>query len=127
MIGIDMEMPKRCFECPIERHVVGSTNRVCQITGEKTSEIRGAIRGKYCPLRKLPGDGKIRVGDEVTTSYGSHAVVLGIDSYTDSLFTVCSDGSCGTHGTQHFTKTGRHFDEVEILLKKMRGEDDDKD
>lgn len=120
MIGIDMKMPKRCFECPIEKPVPMSTGHVCQITGRTTSEIRGAIREKDCPLRKLPEDDKIRVGDEVITSYGSRAVVLGIDSYTDSLFTVCSDGSCGTHGTQHFTKTGRHFDEVEALLKKMR-------
>jgi len=118
-------MPIKCCDCPIEKCVVGSINHVCQITGEKTSEIRGAIRGNRCPLRELPEDDKIRVGDEVITSYGSRAVVLGIDSYTDSLFTVRSDGSCGTHGIQHFTKTGRHFDEAEIMLKKMRGEDDD--
>ncbi len=125
MIGIKMNMPKNCRECQIERPVPMSTSTVCQFTKITTNEVRGAIREKHCPLCELPEDDKISVGDEVITSYGARVVVLGIDSYDDSLFTVCSDGSCGKHDVKDFAKTGRHFNEVEILLKKMRGKDDD--
>lgn len=122
MIGIDIKMPKACMCCDLEYWADGYGDR-CSATFAKTTHNREKSRHPDCPLHLLDDD-EIRIGDEVITSYGARAVVLGIDSRTDSLFTVCSDGSCGTHGAQHFTKTGRHFDEAEALLKKMRGNKD---
>ena len=66
---------------------------------------------------------EIRVGDEVT--YGdANGVVVGIDTEDIGIYAVWKDGRTGYMGMRYVTKTGRHFDEVESLLKKMGGENE---
>lgn len=66
---------------------------------------------------------EIRVGDEVKDHEDIKAVVLDIcmDGEAYVVYTenrICEDWL----KDEGFVKTGRHFDEVEELLKKMRGE-----
>jgi len=64
---------------------------------------------------------KIRVGDEVTATNGTwKGIVMNIDD-TDDLTIMDSSGqSCNGYKKKYFRKTGRHFNEVAELLKKMR-------
>ncbi len=121
MIGIKIDMPKRCGECPIER-IVMSTSYVCQITREITNDIREEIRGNHCPLCELPEDDKIRVGDEVH-NFDKHGIVTFIWKDGD-VDVVKKNGMVETWEKDGIERTGRHFDVVEALLKEIRGEYD---
>ena len=64
---------------------------------------------------------EIHVGDEVTPIDGTwRGVVVGVE---DGDLTIMGDKGISADGykSRNFSKTGRHFDEVEELLKKMRG------
>lgn len=64
---------------------------------------------------------ELAVGDEV--KFGdTNGVVVGIDTATEDsgINVVCRDGNTGYIGMAYVTKTGRHFDEVESLLERMR-------
>ena len=64
---------------------------------------------------------KVHVGDEVQiTVDGSRCIVWGIESGSAAL--IFEDGGLGQFPINKLIKTGRHFDEVEDLLKKLRGE-----
>ena len=66
---------------------------------------------------------ELRVGDEVKENTGLWTgVVVGFDKFDDLVIMDSSGNSCCGYKTKYFRKTGRHFDEVEALLKKMRGE-----
>lgn len=77
---------------------------------------------------------KIKVGDEVKVEnsggYLGKAIVTYVDKYEKEIYVVFAGGSAGeiTDGTR-LRKTGRHFDEVESLLKILKnmtgGEDSD--
>ena len=68
-----------------------------------------------------------RVGDEFlhTTGDGVKGVVIKI--HDDDCFDILdSDGDVYEYTSmKYWEKTGRHFDEVEELLKKMRGNEED--
>ena len=68
---------------------------------------------------------EIHVGDEIRikTSYSADAVVIGMDDY--DLFIVWKDGETDRiepPERKQWVKTGRHFKEVEELLKKITKE-----
>ena len=66
---------------------------------------------------------EIRVGDEVKENIGLWTgVVVGFDEVDDLIIMDRSGKSCDGYKTRFFRKTGRHFDEVEELLKKMGDE-----
>jgi hypothetical protein len=70
----------------------------------------------------------IRVGDEVIpmdTKYDTMIVTRTWkdDYWSDCVDTVGFNGSICSFLTSKVKKTGRHFDEVEELLKKMKGEE----
>ena len=72
---------------------------------------------------------EIRVGDEVEYECNGRVrfVVLGIVGRTAHGFKYpCDCYDAGEYcDIDELTKTGRHFDEVEELIKKMRGEKDE--
>jgi len=76
-------------------------------------------KAKYESWKKQKDE--IHIGDEVKGNSGLWTgVVVGFDEF-DALIIMDSSGkSCGGYKTKFFRKTGRHFDEVEELLKKMR-------
>ena len=119
MIGIDMKMPKRCGECQFE-----SDHRRCFITGESVV-MRGPFgRSDSCPLHPL--DDEIHVGDEVCFNDGEtfKAVVLDAVSVNELWCVLTENGCISIFDEKNIHRTGRHFDEVETMLKKMRGEED---
>lgn len=64
--------------------------------------------------------GEIHVGDEVTSKFGDGVV---IDIVADeSVHILGKDGHWNEYAEGEYRKTGRHFNEVEELMKKMRGE-----
>lgn len=117
MIGIDMEMPKTCSECQLE-----IDHRRCFITGESVV-MRGPFgRPDSCPLHPL--DDKIRVGDEVRNNIVESRGIVTFVWQDGDVNVVIENGTVGMWVKGMVERTGRHFDEVEALLRKMRGEDD---
>jgi len=76
-------------------------------------------KAKYESWKKQKDE--IHIGDEVKGNSGLWTgVVVGFDEF-DALIIMDSSGkSCGGYKTKYFRKTGRHFNEVAELLKKMR-------
>jgi hypothetical protein len=74
-------------------------------------------KARYDDWKK--GEDKIRVGDEVTSEYGDGVV---LDIVGRVIHILGKDGICNEYAEGEYAKTGRHFDEVEELLKKMKGE-----
>ena len=78
-------------------------------------------KAKYDEWKKEKEE--IHVGDEVKEHAGLWiGVVVGFDEFGDLVIMDRSGKSCSGYKTRYFIKTGRHFDEVEELLEKMRGE-----
>ena len=80
-------------------------------------------KAKYEKWKKFKEE--IHVGDEIRikTSYSADAVVIGMDDY--DLFIVWKDGETDRiepPEREQWVKTGRHFKEVEELLKKITEE-----
>ena len=80
-------------------------------------------KAKYETWKKSKEE--IRVGDEIKikTSYSADAVVIGMDDY--DLFIIWKDGETDRiepPEREQWVKTGRHFKEVEELLKKITEE-----
>ena len=123
MIGIDMKMPKVCSECLIAMSLRGTDVFYCPaIRQQITCEGHGKNRHPDCPLRPLD-DNEIRVGDEVR-HYGDVGVVTYVWEDGD-VDVVMMNGRVATWGEEDVERTGRHFDDVVMMLKKMRGEEDD--
>jgi len=91
---------------------------VCDYSIQRIVEITKAYE------EKKKAEDEIRVGDEVITSNGYIAIITFIcDEYMTAIF---HDGSSGEFINETLKKTGRHFGEVEQLLDKLRGEEDEK-
>ena len=106
MDGIDFY---RCFE----------HDSVFYLTEYTYSEAKS----KYDEWKRKKDE--IRVGDEIKikTSYSADAVVIGMDDY--DLFIVWKDGETDRiepPERKQWVKTGKHFPEVEELLKKITEE-----
>lgn len=68
---------------------------------------------------------EIRVGDEVIYNSRTRAVVLEPETEKKYGEIFTSEGSTIIVSHDDLEKTGRHFDEVEELLKKMRESKED--
>lgn len=64
---------------------------------------------------------EIKVGDEVIDSDGDKGIITSVDY--ESVAVLFNDGSTGIFYDTTFKKTGRHFDEVEQLLNKLKGDE----
>lgn len=63
---------------------------------------------------------EVHVGDEVTSKFGDGVV---IDIVADeSVHVLGEDGHWNEYADGEYRKTGRHFDEVEKLLERMKAE-----
>lgn len=75
-------------------------------------------KAKYEAWKKKKNE--IRVGDEVTLDYNVRLVVVTIDNGT-SVQGIDENGECfECIELKELEKTGRHFDEIEELLKRMK-------
>lgn len=77
-------------------------------------------------LERIPGKFEYRVGDEVCFNDGESfkGVVLDESVVNGSWRVLTENGCVSVFDEKKLHRTGRHFDEVETMLKKMRGEDD---
>lgn len=78
-------------------------------------------KAKYEEWKKQKEE--IHVGDEVRCM-DRVGIVVRIDSMDGWSNVVWEDGATAYIGIKDLTKTDRHFDEVESLLKKMGGENE---
>jgi len=76
---------------------------------------------------KKKADEEIIVGDEIKSAYSEIFGVVTNVSITGHIRALFSDGTGATIDLdpRNFKKTGRHFDEVEKILDKLRGENND--
>lgn len=96
-----------CFEGETEEYVYGLPYQ--------------EAKAKYDAWKKEKEE--IHVGDEV--KFGSRSgVVVRIDTEPkdSGVNVVCREGNTAYIGMADATKTGRHFDEVEKLLERMKAE-----
>ena len=63
---------------------------------------------------------EIKIGDEVTDNDGWKGVVTWISPDGEYLVVTLQDGSALRWKKEHFKKTGRHFPEIEEVLKQMQ-------
>lgn len=116
-----MEMPTRCKRCDLE-YYDDDGHTVCAATNLFTDNNRYNSRRSDCPLHPLDDD-KICVGDEVCFEDGEtfKAVVLDESVVNGSWCVLTENGCFSVFDEKKLHRTGRHFDEVETMLKKMRG------
>jgi len=76
-------------------------------------------KSKYDAWKKQKDE--IHIGDEVKCR-GTNGVVVRIDTEDRGVNIVLEDGDTAYIGMANVIKTGRYFDEVENLLKKMEVE-----
>lgn len=115
MIGIDMKMPASCGVCKLE-----NSYHFCVASDLNTEDFRDSRRQPYCPLHLL--EDQILAGDEVRFCEN-----VGIVTYVwedGDVDIVAMNGRVATWGGKNVERTGRHFDDVVMMLKKARGEDD---
>jgi len=77
---------------------------------------------------KKKADEEIIVGDEIESVYSeTFGVVTNVNSRRGRIIAVFSDGTGATMDldSRNFKKTGRHFDEIEKILDKLRGENNE--
>lgn len=120
MIKIDMEMPRTCGECILGKKIT-SQYFACQVLGK---EIPTGHKSPNCPLHPL--DDEIRVGDEVCFNdcESFKAVVLDESIVNGSWCVLTENGCVSIFDEKKLHRTGRHFDDVVMMLKKMRDEED---
>lgn len=76
------------------------------------------VKAKYDAWKKEKDE--VHVGDEVTSKFGDGVV---IDIVADeSVHVLGKDGHWNEYADGEYRKTGRHFDEVEKLLERMKVE-----
>lgn len=63
---------------------------------------------------------EIKIGDEVADNDGWKGVVTWISPDGEYLVVTLQDGSALRWKKEHFKKTGRHFPEIEEVLKQMQ-------
>ena len=80
------------------------------------------VKSKYEAWLKQKDE--IHVGDEVIPRDGTwRGVVVDVDDGDLTIMGNKGISACG-YKSKHFSKTGRHFNEVAELLEKMRGEEE---
>lgn len=53
MIGLNIEMPKNCKECPLEQWYVDENAFVCGLNCNAECKFDGSERPKECPLIEI--------------------------------------------------------------------------
>jgi preprotein translocase subunit YajC len=66
---------------------------------------------------------EIKVGDEVYLDGGIKAVVTRVISETEEFNVFFCNGDTGYYPRRFIAKTGRHFNEIKKVLRKMRDEE----
>ena len=119
MVKIDMKMPESCMGCKLTYTADGFW--ICAPIGINLDHVKRGERHPDCPLHPL--DDEICVGDEV---YDERTLVKSVVWRINerSIFHVDVKGYSWVDDKKFLVKTGRHFDEVEALLKKMRGKEE---
>ena len=105
---------------------------VRRLENELTSYKRIELFGYYSPydivdaltpqevIEKLEKHDRIEVGDEVTDNDGWKGEVTWISPDGEYLVVTLQDGSALRWKKEHFKKTGRHFPQIEEVLKQMK-------
>ena len=70
-------------------------------------------------MKKLINE--LKVGDEVIVQDNLKGVVTGFNG-SDEVYVTTKHGWSDRFGRLFVKKTGRHFDEIENVLRQMRGE-----
>lgn len=74
-------------------------------------------------IAKIKKYEEIKVGDEVVNVTGKKSVVVQVEGLVITI--VESDGIVGRWSKEDFQKTGRHYTQIEEVLKQMKeGEDE---
>lgn len=82
--------------------------------------LYGIIRnGRSIPNNVIDED-DIKVGDEVIVQVDKIGVVTGFDVLFDRVYVTIKEGWSDAFGRSFVKKTGRHFDEIENVLRQMR-------
>ena len=71
-------------------------------------------------IEKLEKHDRIEVGDEVTDNDGWEGVVTWISPDGEYLIILQKDGTALHWKKESFKKTGRHFPQIEEVLKQMK-------
>lgn len=71
-------------------------------------------------IEKLEKHDRIEVGDEVTDNDGWKGVVTGVSPDGEYMIVVLQDGSALRWEKKGFKKTGRHFPQIEEVLKQIQ-------
>lgn len=100
---------------------------------ELTSAERVEFFGYYSPydiigtctpqeiIKRLEKYDEIKVGDEVEyISTSDRGVVEHISKFTQTISVMWDNGSIGEASIKKFKKTGRHFPQIEEVLKLMQ-------
>lgn len=117
--------PSDCCEDSISKY----TEKFLNIPSHKVRAIfkdlsYQEVKAKYEEWKKQKDE--IRVGDEVCYVYDHQwKKIVATNTYSDGFDAIDSDGNLYLQrNPDMWEKTGRHFDEVEELLEKMRGEEE---
>lgn len=73
-------------------------------------------------IKAYEDEHKIRVGDEVKAWYGN-AIVTCVNEKAKTANFFYKTGESGCDYLKNIERTGRHFDEIEAMMEKMRGEE----
>lgn len=90
---------------------------ICNYTGHPIIKNEG--KTIQFPKPKFKDEEEIKVGDEVMHQHENGIITSIHDGYYRILL---SDGFPVSEPISGFVKTGRHFDELQQLLDKMKGE-----
>lgn len=106
---------------------------VRRLKNELTPSERTELFGYYSPddvidiytpqevIKRLEKYDEIKVGDEVEyISTSDRGVVEHISKFTQTISVMWDNGSIGEASIKKFKKTGRHFPQIEEVLKLMQ-------
>lgn len=75
---------------------------------------------KYEEEQEQKEAAEIKIGDEVTDNDGWNGVVTWVSPDGEYMVVTLQDGSALRLKKEHFKKTGRHFSQIEEVLKQMQ-------
>lgn len=83
------------------------------------------VTAKLREYEQQKSDAEIKVGDEVEDKTGEKLVIAHIDPSTKSVCVIGGDGCAYGLFADDYKKTGKHYSQVEELLKAMKGKQRD--
>jgi len=100
------------------KNCIGIDDVVCDFTVQRIVEIINAYE------ENKKAEEEIRVGDVVITRGGNIAVVTKVEDNCVRVMFKDGSGFRDVHTVSELEKTSMHFNEVEQLLNKLRGEEE---